>query len=134
MEERLRELKKAARFVVVGISNTLLDFAVFTVLAQLLSVNVYLAQVAGYCTGTVNSYVLNRSWTFRARERFFSPALVRFLCLNLGMLLLSTGLLYLFFDVAGLPKLIAKAGATGVIMVVSFLCNRFWVFREREGG
>ena len=43
---------------------------------------------------------------------------------------LSTGLLYLLFDVAGLPKLGAKAGATAITMVVSFLVNRFWVFRE----
>ena len=113
VEEKLRELAKAARFALVGVSNTLIDFGVFTVLAQLLSVNVYLSQVLGYCAGTLNSYVLNRSWTFRSKGRFFSPAL-----------------LYLLFDVAGLPKLGAKAGATAITMVVSFLVNRFWVFRE----
>jgi putative flippase GtrA len=130
VEEKLRELAKAARFALVGVSNTLIDFGVFTVLAQLLSVNVYLSQVLGYCAGTLNSYVLNRSWTFRSKGRFFSPALARFLALNLCMLALSTGLLYLLFDVVGLPKLGAKAGATAITMVVSFLVNRFWVFRE----
>lgn len=131
MEEKFTELLRAGKFAVVGVANTLVDFCVFTILAQLLGVNVYLAQVAGYSAGVVNSYVLNRSWTFRAKDRFFSPALVKFLFLSAGMLLLSTGILYLCYDTAGLPKLAAKAVATGITMVVNFLVNRFWVFRSR---
>ena len=130
MEEKGTELRKAGKFAAVGVVNTLVDILVFTVLAQALSVNVYLAQVAGYSAGVLNSYVLNRSWTFRARGRFFSPALVKFLVLSVCMLGLSTGLLYLCHGVAGVPKLAAKVLATGGTMVVSFLVNRFWVFGE----
>ncbi|MCI9194668.1 MAG: GtrA family protein [Angelakisella sp.] len=130
MEEKGTELRKAGKFAAVGVVNTLVDFLVFTVLAQALSVNVYLAQVAGYSAGVLNSYVLNRSWTFRVRGRFFSPALVKFLVLSVCMLGLSTGLLYLCHGVAGVPKLAAKVLATGGTMVVSFLVNRFWVFGE----
>lgn len=125
------ELGKAGRFAAVGVVNTLVDFGVFTLLAQFLSVNVYAAQVAGYGAGVLNSYILNRSWTFRARDRFFSPALVKFLVLSLCMLLFSTGMLYLFHGLAGIPKLPAKVIATGVTMVVNFLANRFWVFGGR---
>lgn len=131
MKAKLAELAKAGRFAAVGVANTLVDFGVFTLLAQLLGVNVYAAQVIGYSAGVVNSYVLNRSWTFRSRERFFGPALVKFLLLSVCMLLLSTAILYLCYDVAGLPKLIAKAVATAVTMVVNFLVNRFWVFRAQ---
>ena len=129
---KLQELLKAGRFAVVGEGNTLVDFSFFTLLAQGLGVNVYLSQVLGYSAGMLNSYILNRSWTFRAEGRFFSPALLRFLALNLTMLLFSTGILYLAYHLGGLPKLAAKAAATGVTMVVNFLLSRFWVFRERD--
>jgi len=131
MEQKFTELRRAVRFAVVGVANTLVDLCVFTVLAQLLDVNVYAAQVAGYSAGVANSYILSRSWTFRARDRFFGPALVKFLLLSLCMLLLSTGILFLCYDLGGLPKLAAKIVATGVTMVVNFLVNRFWVFGAR---
>lgn len=133
MEKRLQEILKAGRFAVVGVGNTLVDFGVFTLLAQALGVDPYLSQAAGYSAGTLNSYILNRSWTFRAGGRFFSPALARFLVLSLGMLGLSTGILYLAYGVMGLPKLLAKAIATGIVMVVNFLLSRFWVFGGEKG-
>lgn len=131
MEEKVQELLKAGRFAVVGAANTLVDFAVFTLLAQVMGANVYLSQALGYGAGILNSYTFNRSWTFRARGRFFSPALVRFLALNLTMLALSTGLMFLAIDLGGMPKFLAKIAVTGVTMVVNFLVSRLWVFRDR---
>lgn len=134
MNPKLQELLKAGRFAIVGVGNTLVDFSVFTLLAHLLGVNVYLAQVLGYSAGTLNSYIFNRSWTFRTGGRFFSATLVKFLVLNLTMLLFSTGILYLAFDLGGLPKLPAKVVATGITMAVNFLVSRFWVFSGSGPG
>lgn len=128
MENKLSELIKAAKFAVVGVANTLIDYGVFALLAQLLSVNVYLAQVISYSCGILNSYIFNRSWTFQSQSKFFSPALVRFLVLNLSMLALSTGLLAMFLQF-GLTKLVAKACTVVVTMAIGFVVNRLWVFR-----
>ena len=78
LEHKLTELLKAAKFAVVGVVNTLIDYGVFALLAQVLFVNVYLAQVISYSCGILNSYIWNRSWTFRSENRFFGPTLVRF--------------------------------------------------------
>ena len=131
MENKMSELMKAAKFAVVGIANTLIDYGVFALLAQLLSVNVFLSQVISYSCGVLNSYIFNRSWTFQSQSRFFSPALVRFLVLNLCMLALSTGLLALFLQF-GLSKLVAKACTVVVTMAVGFVVNRLWVFRPQN--
>ena len=131
MENKMSELIKAAKFAVVGIANTLIDYGVFALLAQLLSVNVFLSQVISYSCGILNSYIFNRSWTFQSQSRFFSPALVRFLVLNLCMLALSTGLLALFLQF-GLSKLVAKGCTVVVTMGVGFVVNRLWVFRPQN--
>ena len=131
MENKMSELIKAAKFAVVGIANTLIDYGVFALLAQLLSVNVFLSQVISYSCGILNSYIFNRSWTFQSQSRFFSPALVRFLVLNLCMLALSTGLLALFLQF-GLSKLVAKGCTVVVTMAVGFVVNRLWVFRPQN--
>ena len=131
MESKLTELIKAAKFAVVGVANTLIDYGVFALLAQVLSVNVYLSQVIGYSCGILNSYVWNRSWTFQSESKFFSPALVRFLVLNLTMLALSTGLLALFLKL-GLSKLVAKGCTVVVTMAIGFVVNRLWVFGSNK--
>lgn len=130
MKNKLTELIKAAKFAVVGVANTLIDYGVFALLAQLLGVNVYFSQVISYSCGVLNSYVFNRSWTFKSQSRFFSPTLVRFLVLNLAMLAVSTGLLALLMQF-GLGKLLAKAGSVAVTMALSFLVNRLWVFQPK---
>lgn len=127
----LGEVIKAAKFALVGVANTLIDYGVFTLLTQLAGTQLYLANVIAYGCGMLNSYVWNRSWTFRSRERFFSPALLRFVVLNLAMAGLSTVLLYGFHQLLGLSDLIAKGGATLLTLAVNFLCNRLWVFRSQ---
>ncbi|MEG1874057.1 MAG: GtrA family protein [Angelakisella sp.] len=129
-KENFAELLKAGRFAIVGVANTLLDMGVFALLAQLLGWNVYLSQVVSYSVGTLNSYIWNRSWTFGSSQRFWSPALVKFLLLSVAMLLLSTGLLWLFYDQLGLHKLVAKGASVIITMVVNFVINRLWVFRS----
>ena len=132
MDDKIKELLRAGKFAVVGVANTLVDLGLFTLLAQVLGWNRYLSNVISYSAGILNSYIWNRSWTFQSRERFFSPALVKFLTVNLSMLALSTAILYLGSGVLGLPQLLVKLGATGVTMVGGFLCNRLWVFSHGE--
>jgi len=131
LKNKLTELVKAAKFAVVGVANTLIDYGVFALLAQVLSVDVYLSQVISYSCGILNSYIFNRSWTFKAESSFFSPTLVRFLVLNLCMLGVSTGLLALFLQF-GLSKLVAKGCTVVVTMAVGFVVNRLWVFRTQD--
>ena len=52
------------KFGLVGVINTLVDFLVFQVLNLLVGWT-YLAQIAGYCCGIVNSYLWNSNWTFK---------------------------------------------------------------------
>ncbi len=130
MDKRLTEALKAGKFAIVGVGNTLIDMGVYALLAQFMGFDPYLSQVVSYSCGMLNSYVLNRSWTFRSRARFFGPALIRFVCFNLLMLGVSTGLLYLFLDRMGLHKMVAKVLATGFTLCLNFVASRLWVFRE----
>ncbi len=123
------ELKRILKFGLTGVANTLVDVGVCWILNQLLGMNIYLANVIGYGAGMLNSYLVNRSWTFASRDRLFSMQLVRFLLVNLSALALSTLLIRLLTGF-GLGDMWAKLGATGITLVVNFLASRFWVFRS----
>ncbi|MCI8649991.1 MAG: GtrA family protein [Anaerotruncus sp.] len=123
------ELKRILKFGLTGVANTLVDVGVCWILNQLLGMNIYLANVIGYGAGMLNSYLVNRSWTFASRDRLLSMQLVRFLLVNLSALALSTLLIRLLTGF-GLGDMWAKLGATGITLVVNFLASRFWVFRS----
>ena len=128
-DPRLQELRRFVKFGLTGVMNTAVDFLVFSVLSWF-GVNLYLSQVVSYAAGMLNSYAVNRSWTFHATGRFFGPQMRRFLIGNLSLLALSLGILRLATGPLGLPRFVAKLCATAVTMVLGFLLNRLWVFRS----
>src|SRR5436305_14584475 len=65
---RLLNLPHVAQFVkfgIVGASNTLLSFLIYTLLLKVFGVWYLAAAAIGFLIGAVNSFLLNRSWTFR---------------------------------------------------------------------
>lgn len=116
------------KFGIVGISNTLLTFAVYTLLLKVFGVWYLAASAIGFAAGTVNSFLLNRRWTFRGHVGdALTP--VRWTVVQCSGLGLNEGLLYLFVHDARLDKLLAQAFATAVVTVTTFFANRAWTFR-----
>ena len=126
------EAKKMIKFCITGGLNTVVDYAVFSLLSGLLSVNVYLAQFFGYAAGTLNSYIINRSWTFQAKDKFFSPAMIKFIVVNLISRSGGMGVMYLTFDLMHFNKYFAKLIVTGVTIVVNYIGSNFWVFKAKD--
>lgn len=123
------EIWRFIKFGLTGVMNTLVDYAVFLVLSYI-GVNIYLSQVASYSCGMLNSYVVNRSWTFNSQKRFFGAQMIRFIVVNLSLLALSLGVLWLGTRL-GYGKLLSKLGATAVTLVLGFIVNRLWVFKNQ---
>src|ERR1700732_362694 len=53
------------KFGVVGVSNTLLTFAVYGLLLKVFGVWYLAASAIGFIVGATNGFLLNRKWTFR---------------------------------------------------------------------
>src|SRR3984957_11570180 len=83
------------KFGLVGVSNTLIAFSVYTLLLKGFGVWYLAASAIGFAVGATNGFLLNRRWTFREHVGdAFTPgrwALVQ--GCGLGV---NEGLLYLF--------------------------------------
>ena len=53
------------KFGIVGVSNTLLTFVVYTLLLKVFGVWYLAASAIGFIVGATNGFLLNRRWTFR---------------------------------------------------------------------
>ena len=125
-----------ARFVVVGCANFVVSFAAFYASYQYLPLGESsgrgaVANVLAYCAGLVNSFVLNRLWTFRAEGSVGSHAL-RFGLLNAATLVASTLVVLLLVDRAGLPALAVWLPLTLAILAAHYLGMKHWAFAERQ--
>jgi putative flippase GtrA len=124
-------MRQFIKFNLVGLLNTALDFAVFTLLTWL-GVYYILAQCLSYGVGMLNSYTLNKYWTFAQKGRFEPKQAIRFALLNLGSLLLSLALLVIFKDQWMMKVLLAKLLTTVITTLVNYAGNKLWVFPANE--
>ncbi len=121
-------LLQFVKFGVVGVSNTLLTFAVYTFLLKVFGLWYLLASAIGFVAGAVNGFLLNRRWTFKEHVGD-SLTPVRWGVVQSCGLGLNELLLYVFVHDGGLDKLLAQAFATVAVTISTFLANRAWTFR-----
>ena len=119
------------RFCVTGGHNTLVDFVVFFLLTSSLNWPVIPSQVLSYSAGILNSYCINRRWTFQTRNRFFSREMPLFIGVNLAVLGVSVLSVWALTSRIGLGVLLSKLCTTALTMVLGFILNRLVVFRNR---
>ncbi len=117
------------RFGLVGGVGFVVNLAVYALCVHVFSLDYRVAAVIAWLVAVLNNFVLNRHWTFDARDgraRFQAP---RFLAVSLVALAFSLLLLTLLVELAGVPKLPAQAIAVVCSMPLNFLGNKLWSFR-----
>ena len=124
-----------ARFVAVGCANFVVSFAVFYAAYRYLPLGAFggrgaVANVLAYGAGMINSFVLNRAWTFRVEGQVVVHAL-RFALLNAATLIVSTLVVFVLVDRAHYPELAVWLPLTVVILATHYLGMKHWAFAER---
>ncbi len=119
-------LRQWLRFCTVGGLNTLLSWVLYALLAGA-GVPYLAASGIAFAAGAVNSYALNRRWTFRSRGRR-SPEIARFAVVQAVGLATDVLLLDALVHDAGVHHLIAQALVFPVASAVTFALSRNWAF------
>ena len=88
-----------------------------------------LASIVGYAAGVLNSFILNKIWTFQAAGDARNQ-LRRFLVLNALGLAVSTLIVFVFVDVLHGPYVVVWFSAIGIVMIGNFLGQKHWAFAD----
>jgi putative flippase GtrA len=118
-----------ARFILVGASNTAISLAVYSLLVAL-AVPFVLAAAVAFGLGAVNGYVLNRRWTFSARDS--RRARLAYACVQAFGALATSLLVWLLVHEAAAGRIGAYIGAIPPVTLCMFLANRLWTFADRN--
>jgi len=124
------KLKHILRFSCVGGLNTIIDFGMFSLLNSLFGVNYVISQIISYSSGTLNSYTLNKFWTFNDTKtnKKTTKEIVQFIIVNSASLGVSLIGLSILLSDSSMNPFFAKIISMVLAQVVNFLGYRFWVF------
>lgn len=151
MEEKKRSgiVTKIAKFYTTGALNTVVDFGAYFLLVNFLIPVEWISQTLSYLLGTLNSYIINRKWTFNTSGKFLGPEMIKFIVVNLVSLLVSTVIISFDYSALGAltagiiapvikldtdlcTQIVGKIVATVFATVVNFLGSNFWAFKENK--
>jgi len=119
------------RFGIVGAIGFVVNLGVYALFVHPLGVEYHIAAAAAWLVAVTNNFVLNRHWTFDARDhdrarfqamRFFFVSLCAFAASQLVLTLLVEG---------GVAKVPAQAVAVAGTTPLNFLGNKLWSFKAR---
>lgn len=138
IRNRIVILRKAIRFGLIGVVNTVVDFGVFMFGVKVLGLALASANVVSWSIAITGSYVMNsfitfaaesgRRLTWRGYATFVASGIVG-LVANTATVEVAASLLESITD-HNVP--IAKLLAIGVSFVVNFSMSHFVVFRPRR--
>jgi putative flippase GtrA len=134
-----RTLMQLLRFIMVGGLNTLIDLAIFNAFLWLWPTQntwlLLLYNSLAYALGGINSFILNKYWTFHQRQKTNSREVIRFVVTTLAGVSCNDFIIWAMSSFVhplfGNPTLWANASKIVAIfgtVCISFLGMRLWVF------
>ncbi len=117
-------------FVVVGGAATVTHTALALLAQRSLGFPPLAANLVGYISAVLVSYVCNARLTFQ-RPLMLPVQIVRFLALSVTALALNEALVYVFTGPLGLPFYVALVPVVLVVPLFTFTVSRLWAFAAR---
>ena len=138
------DIKKFLKFGTTGVLNTLVDLAVYSVCIEILKLDVKIAQPIGQFFAIINSYIINKNWTFRdthhfrdgeqKRGNYNKTEMLKFLLVNGGSIIINGFSVYGLHDVLGINKYLCKIPIAFVTVIINYFGNKFFVFKQGQNG
>jgi len=117
------------RFNLVGLFNLVVASTVYVALIAI-GFNYVIALSADYIVGMVISFVLNKNFTFRISQRTNVWMILRMISVYIAIFIINIMLLLVFIDTMKFNPYISQAIAIFVIVIISFSCQKFFVFKK----
>ena len=128
-------IKEIVKFALVGGFNTILDFSVYIILTRFWEFwqkNYLLANFVSFSNAATSSYILNKTWTFRDKNKRIYIQYPKFILVSVIGLLINETVLYILVTHLVIYDLLAKICAVGIAMFWNFSANKFWTFKPEK--
>ena len=126
----METLKQAIKYGIVGLGNTVITASVIWIMMKVFGCSDILSNIIGYAFGVLNSFVLNKQWTFNSTTAWL-PSLIRFGIVFGVCYLLQLALLIYLNSTLTIDSYYNQLIAMAFYTVINFLMNKFYTFRSK---
>ena len=130
-------IKQFVKFAIIGTVNTFIDFGIYfglTRSSEFWEAHYLWANLIAFMTAATSSYIFNKNWTFRDKNKKVRIQFSKFLLVSATGLILNETILYLLVKHAELYDLLAKVLAVGVVLFWNFTINKLWTFKPQQNS
>ena len=135
-EEKIEILAQFIKFGLVGLSNTLLSYAIYLLTLLILSPlklswDYFVASVLSFVLSVLWSFFWNNRFVFKqdSKKRSFWKSLFKtYLSYAFTGIILGNILLYVWVALLGIPKTLAPLLSLVITVPLNFLLNKYWAF------
>ena len=113
------------RFGIVGGTAFLIDFAILWLLTDIGNINYLISNFISFTVSVIYNYILSTLWVFEIKPQSNkTKEVIAFIILSIVGLGLNQALMWLAVDIMSVNYLLAKIGATGIVMVYNFITRK----------
>lgn len=124
--------KQFLKYCVVGGLNTFIDIGALYLFVEYLKIDVITASILSFIIAVTNSFLMNKSWTFKNKSTNYRKQFIKFLIVSVIGLGLNTIFMFTLVNVLKIWYILSKVITSFVVLTWNFLVNRLWTFRLFE--
>jgi putative flippase GtrA len=122
-------LNQFIKYGLVGIANTIVTLGAIFLLMNVLGVSYIISNAVGYILGFVNSFVLNKIWTFKSKGSLIREATF-FIAIFAICYVIQLGCLITFKEFMNIRVEFAQIFSMVVYTILNFIGNRYFTFKK----
>ena len=122
---------EAFKYGIVGIINTFLTLFIIWLLRSVLDTSLIFANATGYTSGFLCSFLLNRSWTFKANNDW-KKGIIKFFIAFLICYIIQLGFVLLLKRWTVLPETYITLLGMIVYTCINFPFNKYFTFQNKS--
>lgn len=129
------EFRQAVRYLIAGGLTTLVNLAAFTLLYEMLNINVNISNIISIAAAVIFAYFINKIYVFRSK----SPDLIslfreflKFTVARLATMLIEVLGVFLLVSIIGIYALIGKLVTQVIVVISNYFISRHIVFTEKN--
>lgn len=130
MRELVYRYRQVIKFGLVGVANTLISLALLFFLEEVVKMDIRIANPLAYLLGTVNSFYLNKKWTFKSEGKVHKEGPLFFAVIGVAWLIQYVIAVYWMVGILHWDKFVAQVIGMVLFTGLNFVGQKFITFKS----
>lgn len=135
VKEQYLKYKEIINYLIFGGLTTVINFAVYVVLAKIMLVNEVIANVMAWIISVIFAYITNRVYVFESKNtgvKYIIKEFSSFIGCRIFSGIIDMGSFWLLFTVFKINDIVAKIIIAIIVVILNYLFSKLIIFKSKK--